>query len=494
MTEKIHCGINRQSEETMSEKKMTGPGVLMVDDEENFLLPASIALKASGIDPVWTISDSRRVMSFLEENSPGAVILDLTMPHLTGRELLSMITESHPGIPVIILTAHDDITMAIQCMKEGARDYLVKPVEECRLISSIKSCIEVVQLQQEMQSLKTHFLDKKPVDDQAFAPIITSSDHIRTLFTYIKAVAPSNHPVLITGETGTGKELFARAVHEMSGREGEYVAVNVAGLDDNHFTDTLFGHQRGAFTGAERKRDGLVSKTGDGTLFLDEIGDLAESSQVKLLRLLQEKQYYPLGSDIVKPSRARVIVATNRDIHNLVRKGAFRKDLYYRLKTHEICVPPLRDRLADLPVLVGHFLEMAAHSLGKKTPNYPGELLTLLKNYQFPGNIRELESMVNDAVARYESGVLSMDSFKQAIQFERGMTENEAPLKPEHHGTLLKERFSYTGSFPTIREVEEYLIKEAMTRSEGNQTIAADLLGITRQTLNKRLTRVRREN
>jgi two-component system response regulator HydG len=480
----------------MKDLKMTGPGVLMVDDEENFLLTASVALKGAGIDPVWTISDSRQVMPFLEKNAPGALVLDLAMPHITGRELLPMISEAHPGIPIIMLTAHDDLTMAVQCMQEGAKDYLVKPVEENRLISSVKSAIELVQLQQEMHSLKTYFLDNIPVDDGAFAPIITDSDRIRPLFKYIKAVAPSVHPVLITGETGTGKELFARAVHDMSGRRGKYVAVNVAGLDDNHFTDTLFGHEKGAYTGAEKARDGLVSQAAEGTLFLDEIGDLAESSQVKLLRLLQEKQYYPLGSDILKPCRARVIVTTNRDIHEQVRKGTFRKDLYYRLRTHEVYIPPMRERPEDLHALVGHFLEKAAVSLGRKVPSYPGELLTLLRNYHFPGNVRELEAMVNDAVARHESGILSMDSFKQAIGLERGLSPPTGIPEPEEAepGYAQEARFAYTGVFPTIREVEEYLIDKAMIKSEGNQTLAADLLGITRQTLNKRLTRSRKKD
>jgi transcriptional regulator with PAS, ATPase and Fis domain len=344
-----------------------------------------------------------------------------------------------------------------------------------------------------MHSLKTHFLDSIPVDDRAFASIITDSDRIRSLFKYIKAVAPSGYPVLITGETGTGKELFARAVHDMSGRGGKYVAVNVAGLDDNHFTDTLFGHEKGAYTGADKVRDGLVSKASGGTLFLDEIGDLTESSQVKLLRLLQEKQYYPLGSDILKPSRARVIVATNRNIHDLVRKGTFRKDLYYRLRTHEICIPTLRERLEDLPILFAHFLEKAAVALGRKVPSHPGELLTLLRNYHFPGNVRELEAMVDDAVARHESGVLSMVSFKQAISLERDLLSPAGFMEPavEKSGDAQEARFSFTGVFPTIREVEDFLVKEALERSSGNQTIAADLLGITRQTLNKRLTRTR---
>ena len=474
---------------------MTDNGVLMVDDEENFLLTASVSLKSSGIDPVWTLSDSRQVMPFLDERIPGAILLDLSMPYLNGRELLTMIVEKHPGIPVIMLTAHDDLTMAVECMKEGARDYLVKPVEESRLISSIKSAIETVQLRREIIAIKDSFLGDRPLDEGAFAAIITDSDRILSLFSYLRAVGPSGHPVLITGETGTGKELFARAVHDLSGRRGEFVPVNIAGLDDNHFTDTLFGHEKGAFTGAERAREGLVSKAADGTLFLDEIGDLNESSQVKLLRLLQERQYYPLGSDIQRSSTARVVVATNRNIHELVRKGAFRKDLYYRLRTHEISIPPLRERPEDIPPLIEYFMTEASSSMDRKIPTYPPELITLLRNYHFPGNVRELESMVSDAVARHGSGVLSMESFKETINEERGFDRLPEPTETgeKKAGVDPGPRFSYAGSFPTIREVEEYLIREAMERSGGNQTIAADLLGITRQTLNKRLTRARKD-
>lgn len=468
----------------------------MVDDEENFLLTASVSLKGAGIDPVRTISDSRQVMPFLEENPPGVIVLDLTMPHITGRELLPMITEAHPGIPIIMLTAHDDLTMAVQCMKEGARDYLVKPVEETRLIGSIRSQLEVVDLRQEMQTLKDSFLAGTPPEgSEAFDPIVTASERVKSLFAYVRAVAPSQNPVLISGETGTGKELFARAVHEQSGRTGQYVAVNVAGLDDTHFTDTLFGHEKGSYTGAEKVRDGLVSAAADGTLFLDEIGDLAESSQVKLLRLLQEKQYYPLGSDIAKPSRARIVVATNRNIHEMVRTGRFRKDLYFRLRTHEIQIPPLRERSEDLPLLIDHFLEKAAAAFGKKAPSYPKELVTLLRTCSFPGNVRELEGFIDDAVARHQSGVLSMDSFKAAMNLEKTMFGDVPLTVPETESSPgPSDRFSFTGDFPTIREVEEYLIDQALERAEGNQTIAADLLGITRQTLNKRLTRAKKKD
>lgn len=471
-----------------------GQGVLMVDDEENFLLTAGVLLKSAGIEQVWTISDSRQVMTFLEKRAPAVIVLDLTMPHITGRELLTELTREYPGIPVIILTAHDDLTMAVECMKEGARDYLVKPVEESRFISSISGALEVVQLKEEMHSLKESFLHGASGDDNAFDAIITDSSLMRSIFTYVRAIAPSEHPVLICGETGVGKELIAKAVHELSGRSGDFVAVNVAGLDDTVFSDTLFGHEKGAFTGAERARDGLVRKAREGTLFLDEIGDLAESIQIKLLRLLQERQYYPMGSDLSRPSRARIVVATNRDIHDLVRKGRFRKDLYYRLRAHEVRIPPLRDRLEDLLPLVDFFLEKAAGDLGKKVPAYPGELIVLLRNYHFPGNIRELEGMLNDALARHGSGVLTLESFRKAINEERLGPMGHEPSEPDQADIPSKDRFSYRGPFPTIREVEEYLLDEAMTRAEDNQTIAADLLGITRQTLNKRLTRSRRKS
>lgn len=471
-------------------------GVLMVDDEDNFLLTASVSLKAAGIDPVWTISDSREVMGFLEHNRPGVVVLDLTMPNLTGRDLLPRITSEYPGIPVIILTAHDDLDMAVDCMRSGARDYLVKPVEETRLIGSIRSQLEVVDLRQEMQTLKKSFLAGTPPEGtEAFEAIITDCDRIKSLFSYIRAVAPSQHPVLITGETGTGKELFARAVHDQSGFSGEYVAVNVAGLDDTHFTDTLFGHEKGAYTGADRPRDGLVSTAAGGTLFLDEIGDLAESSQLKLLRLLQERQYYPLGSDIARPSKARIVVATNRSIHELVRSGRFRKDLYFRLRTHEVQIPALRERTEDLPLLLDHFLEKAGFSFGKKVPSYPRELITLLKTYNFPGNVRELEGLVDDAMARHVSGVLSMDSFKSAMSLDMSMFDDE-PLGSTGIGSPAEgsNRFSYSGPFPSIKEVEEYLINQALEKADGNQTIAAQMLGITRQTLNKRLTRSKKDS
>jgi DNA-binding NtrC family response regulator len=293
----------------------------------------------------------------------------------------------------------------------------------------------------------------------------------------------SPQPVLITGETGVGKELVAKAIHQLSQRNGAFVPVNVAGLDDNVFADTLFGHRKGAFTGAEQPRSGLVEEASGGTLFLDEIGDLSPASQVKLLRLLQDGEYFPLGSDVGKRSDARVVVATNQDIQALQESGKFRKDLYYRICAHSIHIPPLRDRREDLLILVDHFLEKASKTLCKKKPTPPNELFTLLSTYSFPGNVRELQSMILDAVSGHKSGKLSMDFFKSYIRPKQHSLDVDSRQLLPGENVLV----SFSERLPTLKQVEQFLISEAMKRASGNQSIAAQMLGVTRQALNKRL-------
>jgi DNA-binding NtrC family response regulator len=455
--------------------------VLLVDDEPQALLSASVMLRTAGVKDVITVEDSREVMPLLYRQDVAVVVLDLSMPHLSGKELLHRISHEYPHIPVIIMTATNELETAVECIKSGAFDYLVKPVEKSRFISSVKRAVELCALRNEVSSLKRHLLTDRLEHEDVFAPIITNSKKMRAVFQYVEAIAGSQQPVLITGETGVGKELIARALHELSGLKGNFVAVDVAGLDDTMFSDTLFGHRKGAYTGATEARNGLVAQTSGGTLFLDEIGDLSESSQVKLLRLLQEQTYYPLGSDVPKRTDARIVVATNQDLQKLIQKGKFRKDLYYRLRAHQIHIPPLRERKEDIPLLVDHFLEEAAKSMNKKKPTPPPELMTLLSTYHFPGNIRELRAMIFDAVARHKSGVLSMDSFKETIGQESSMRS----FPPSEGSPFL----GISGRFPTLREAEEYLISEALKLAKGNQGIAASLLGITRQALNKRLNR-----
>jgi transcriptional regulator with PAS, ATPase and Fis domain len=356
-------------------------------------------------------------------------------------------------------------------------------VEKSRLVGGVIRAIELRELQRENKLLKAHVLSDKLEYPEAFSEIITCSRGMRSIFQYIEAISASPRPLLITGETGVGKELVARAVHTISGRKGGFIPVNVAGLDDNVFADTLFGHKKGAFTGADHARNGLLEQASEGTIFLDEIGDLSATSQVKLLRLLQDGEFFPLGSDVAKRSDARIVVATNQDLEERQVSGAFRKDLYYRLYDHHIHIPPLRDRKEDLPLLLEHFLNKASESLGKKKPTPPPELITLLSNHNFPGNVRELESMIFDAVSNHRSGKLSMDLFKRHIFRE------EQPIVTDSEQCLdeVDVPISFSQKLPTLKQAERFLVAEAMRRAEGNQSIAAMSLGISRQALNKRL-------
>jgi DNA-binding NtrC family response regulator len=405
------------------------------------------------------------------------------MPYISGRELLNTVNLKYPQIPVIVVTASDEVETAVDCMKAGAFDYLVKPVENARLITSVKRALEMCRLKNEVSQLREHLLSNKFTQAAAFESIISASTKMSSMFQYCEVVAQSGQPVIIIGETGVGKELIAKAIHDVSGRAGMFVPVNVAGLDDNMFSDTLFGHKKGAFTGAEQARSGLIAQAAGGTLFLDEIGDLPFSSQVKLLRLLQEREYYQVGSDIPQVSDARVIAATNRDLRALATEGKFRNDLYFRLCTHQVNIPPLRERLEDIPLLLEYFLEDAAKTMGKNKPAYPEELITLLSTYDFPGNVRELKAVVFDAVACHRSGVLSMERFREIVG-DRPTPPGFSVLQIEAVVDALQVSMH---RLPKVGEVEGYLIKEAMKRAKGNQGIAASLIGISRQTLNKRL-------
>jgi len=332
--------------------------------------------------------------------------------------------------------------------------------------------------------LKKRVLSHSLERPEAFSGIITRNEKMRSIFQYVEAIAGTNQPVLITGETGVGKELMAKAINKLSQVTGEFVAVNVSGLDDTLFADTLFGHIKGAYTGAEQSRKGLVEKATDGTLFLDEIGDLSLLSQIKLLRLIQEREYLPIGTDLVKNAAARIIVATNQDLNHRMKSGRFRKDLFYRLQTHRVHIPPLRQRVDDIPLLVEHFLKQSAQTLGKKSPTPPPELFTLLAAYQFPGNIRELQSLVFDAVSKHKSRKLSMEVFKTRIF--QDISSDALNVEPDLSTDIPPLSFSPV-NLPTIKQTTRLLICEAMKRADGNQSIAARFLGISQQALSRRL-------
>jgi DNA-binding NtrC family response regulator len=470
----------------MEANVMPAQPLLIVDDEAGILLSIDTALQMAGMNNVITCQDSRRVMELLEKQPVEVMLLDLTMPHMDGRQVLEKVQQEFPEIPVIIVTGAVDVDTAVLCMKSGAFDYVVKPVDPERLVSAVQRAMAFRELKRENFALKQHLLQDGLGKPEAFVNIITSSKKMFSIFQYIESIAQTAQPVLIRGETGVGKELVARTLHNLSGLQGQFVAVNVAGLDDNVFADTLFGHVKGAFTGADRERAGLIEQASGGTLFLDEIGDLSPGSQVKLLRLLQEGEYMPLGQDEPSRTDVRIVASTNVDLWERQKAGAFRKDLNYRLSTHRIYIPPLRERRDDIPLLAEHFLKTAARDLKKKPPALPRELFDLLKTYPFPGNVRELQAIVFDAVSRHKTGVLSLDVFRSHISKHQLREERTIPTdeKPAHVPAGL---LSFGETLPTIRAATDLLVTEALRRSGGNQSIAAGILGISQQALSKRL-------
>ncbi len=455
--------------------------ILVIDDEESILLSVDTILQMSGFNHILTCSDSRQAMAIVEQRTPSVVLLDLNMPHINGEALLEKIATHYPRLPIIIITGKMDAETVVDCMKSGAFDYIIKPVEEERLLSAVGKALPAPP-EQDDEERDISRLGHRLRHPEAFAEVVTRSPKMFTIFEYIESIAPTDLPVLIKGETGTGKELIARAIHRLSKRSGEFVAVNVAGLDDNVFSDTLFGHVKGAFTGADFNRPGLIEQAACGTLFLDEIGDLSPPSQIKLLRLLQEKEYMPLGQDGVAVSSARIVSSTHVDLWAQQQLGRFRQDLNYRLDTHHIPTPPLRDRREDLRALTEHFLAKAAEALHKGVPQYPAELIPLLETYHFPGNIRELQAMVFDAMVQHKNGMLSLSVFRDHMARTRKV---EARMQPEAAGSGLP--FAFADPLPTIKQAVQQLIEEAMSRAGNNQSIAAVMLGISQQALSKRL-------
>ena len=455
--------------------------ILIVDDEYYILLNLSGMLKAHGIDNVVTCQDSREVMQILADREVAVLLLDLTMPHVSGQDLLPGIREQFPEIPVIVITGTAEVETAVECMKLGVFDYLVKAIEESKLLATVRRAIELRELRDENISLRDHLFRGSFEQPRALGDIVVRDDKMKAVLLYVESIARSEQTTLVSGETGAGKEVVARAIHTLSGRKGQFVAVNVAGLDDTMFSDTLFGHLKGAYTGAGGDRKGMIGSAAGGTLFLDEIGDLTNKSQVSLLRLLESREYYPLGSDLARRTDARIIVATNRDLRQAVLDGAFRKDLYYRLQTHNVHVPALRERPEDLEPLFEHFLAQACREYHKELPAVSREVWALLTRYSFPGNIRELRSMVFDAVSRSSEGALGAESFAQVMHDNELLDPEPGPGAP----------LGIRGAFPTLKEATGFLVDEALRRTEGNQAQAARLLGISPPALSRRLSRTK---
>ena len=460
--------------------EMKNSTILLIDDEQSELDAYSLLLQTMGVKNIVTLNDSRLVLKTLDSCQASLVFLDLNMPKVGGIDVLKELREKRPHIPVVIITASSEVETAIECLKLGAHDYLIKPIDLKTFSSALRNALEIGILRNEVLTLKGINFDSGAKRNKAFEHIVTCSSQMHVIFKYIEATALSGLPTLILGETGSGKELLAKAIHDVSGFPGEFVAVDVSGLDDNLFSDTLFGHHKGAFTGADSNRHGMIEKAKDGTLFLDEIGDLSEPSQVKLLRVLQEQIYYPLGSDEPHQSNARIVTATNRNLSKMAgQKEKFRMDLYYRLSTHLIKVPSLRERPEDIPLLVQKLMTQAAEVMNKKVPKISVHAVEALCRHHFFGNVRELKAYIFDAVALCQYNEITDESILKRL---------EGAVIPRCEGHVKTNPLeSIFGHFPTLTELSDYAVELALTASNNNQSQASKLLGISRQAMHKRI-------
>lgn len=450
--------------------------VIIIDDEQEICDLLKSQLLTNCLCNVLTFNDGQEAYPALATGNVAAVFLDWMMPY-PGEEILKHIVANHPEIQVFIMTAVTGTQTTVQAIKLGATNYMTKPLDTQRLLADAKNAIKLFEANAYSKHLSETILRGKVNENYG---ILYKGEQMERIMLYIEGMSESRQPVLITGETGTGKEGLARAIHLSSGLKGEFVAVNIAGLDDHMISDALFGHKKGAFTGAESTTEGFVAKAEGGTLFLDEIGDLAEENQIKLLRLLEEKEYYRMGSPALMKCNIRFIAATNKNISDRRIFKTFRQDLFYRISTHLVTLPPLRDRSEDIPLLAVFFASQASKELGKNPPTIAPEAMALLENYDYPGNIRELKNIVTDITTRVANGIITTNDCP--IYLPRPVVKpDEQALLQQHPMTAL------FGKFPSIEELEIYAINEIMKITNNNQSATARILKMARPTLNKRL-------
>jgi DNA-binding NtrC family response regulator len=490
----------------MGDPRYPDAPVLILDDDRISRNRLELVLAESGIINTVSSEDPDFAADLVRNRKVELVLVNLSIhPAGSGPALVEDFIRISPQVPVIVIADAVSGEAVKRCMRAGAADYIALPIDEIHLRFSVWNALGGIEIKREVVALRTRIRGGTVQHPEVFEKIVTRNERMIELFIYIEAIAKSRQPVLLTGETGTGKELFAKAVHDASGRTGPFVAVNLGGLDDTVFADTLFGHRKGSYTGAESARGGLLREASGGTIFLDEIADLEPRSQVKLLRLLQDGEYYPLGSDASVRSGARVIAASARDLSAASRSGSFRADLFYRLQIHPILIPPLRSRKNDIPLLIGHFLEKSARVLDVPVPHVTQEQIDAFCAYDFPGNVRELESLIHDFVAGADIRIPGWAEPGLSIG-EGGspscgepMPDRPVPSRPETDPRLVPDRpgvepIMVTGSvLPTLEEAEAALIRIAIGRNEGNVMAAARALGISRQTLYKKLKEMGRE-
>lgn len=437
--------------------------ILVVDDELSMREFISILLEREGYE-VLTAADATTALERLAASSIDLVISDVQMPGLNGLELLSRIRASCPETAVLLITAYSTAEQAVEAMKLGAYDYLAKPfkVEEIKVL--VHNALEKRDLQRENVLLR-----EKAKACEGFGSLIGTSPRMRELFALLRKVAESASTVLILGESGTGKELAARAVHETSPRKGKpFVAVNCGAIPETLIESELFGHAKGAFTGAVGERAGLFEQAQSGTLFLDEIGELPLAMQTRLLRVLQEREVRRVGGSTTKKVDVRVLAASNRDLAEQVKEGSFREDLYYRINVVQVTMPPLRERIEDIPLLIEHLAHkhgIASSSAGIIT----SEALKSLMTYQFPGNVRELENIVERSLV-LSSDKITLDSLPQHVRGGGKRFDLHAAVAIPDEGMALE---------PALENLEKQYLLKALEKSSGVKKRAAELLGMS---------------
>ncbi|KNY28092.1 sigma-54-dependent transcriptional regulator [Pseudobacteroides cellulosolvens] len=440
--------------------------ILIADDEKNMRWILGKTLRDEGFTIVEA-ADGQEAFELFIDQEPDMIILDYRMPEIDGLDVLKRIKMMDQRVPVIMITAHGSTDAAVEAMKLGAIDYISKPFDIEELKITIKKALNIEELNNTIDYLKTR------VSEAYDTRIIGSSKKMQDVFDLIDKVADTPATVLITGESGTGKELVANAIHNKSSRKDKpYIKVNCGAIPETLIESELFGYEKGAFTGAQSRKVGRFDRSQGGTLFLDEIGELPLHLQVKILRVLQEREFERVGGTEVIKADVRVIAATNRDLEKMVQEGTFREDLLYRLKIIPIQIPALRERKEDIPQLVDYFISKFVKEMNKEPVKMYEDALNILTNYDFPGNIRELENIIERSVILASDGVI---------------TASILPKEVVKGAYSKRDIFILPSGGISIEEVEESFVRQALDLAKGNQTQAAKLLGISRHALIYRL-------
>ncbi len=474
-------------------KKMRIPTILVVDDSKAILTMLKTFLEKEGYDVITTLT-ALDALPLIQMREIDLVIMDIKLPGLSGIDALTEIKNKDIKLPVIIMTAFGTTQTAIEAMKRGAYDYVTKPFKINELSNLVKKALEAGWLMRESVS----YQGEKGEIPQEGVCIIGNSPLMQEIFKTVGKVAESSAAVLIRGQSGTGKELIARAVYQNSSRKDKpFLAVNCAAIPESLFEAELFGHEKGAFTGAINKRIGKFQQCDGGTIFLDEIGDMPLSTQTKILRVLQEHTFEPVGSEKTINVDVRVIASTNKELWKAIEKGEFREDLYYRLKVVTIFMPPLCQRKEDIPLLADYFIHKSNNTFSKNIKGVDRQLLSCLKEYHWPGNVRELENAIQTAVIMSKKGILGLDDFPLFNHPEQGSIKDDARQERDYADIfedILKEMLKnskLTGSGNLHREImkglEKNLIKLVLDKSRKSQSKTAKLLGISRNTLRTRM-------